>query len=60
VIEEDVFNKGDEVSLPGLGTFKKKLSSERAGKNPGTGEVITIPAKRKVSFKASSALSGLQ
>ena len=41
---------GGEVSLPGLGKLKVKETNARAGRNPRTGEVIDIPAGRKVVF----------
>ena len=33
---------GDEINLPGFGKFKVKSMSERSGRNPATGEAITI------------------
>ncbi len=48
--------KGEEVSVPGFGTFKVKVSSERDGINPLTKQKIHIAAKKNVAFKASKAL----
>lgn len=45
---------GDEVSVPGFGKFKKKVSAERIGRNPKTGEALTIAASETIGFKASS------
>ena len=42
--------KGEEVSINGFGKFKVKDSPERQGRNPATGEAITIAASRKISF----------
>ena len=42
---------GDEVALSGFGRFKVMRLAERQGRNPATGEAITIAASRK---KASS------
>jgi len=36
---------GDEVALSGFGRFKVKEVAERQGRNPGTGETITIPPR---------------
>ena len=47
---------GDEVALSGFGRFKVKEVAERQGRNPGTGETITIPASRKLNFAAAKAL----
>ena len=47
---------GHDIELRGVGVFKVKQSCERKGRNPRTGEAITIPAQRRVSFKASDAV----
>jgi len=44
------------VAISGFGTFKVKETKARMGRNPKTGEPIQIPAKKKVSFKASKEL----
>lgn len=44
------------VALVGFGTFSVSERSERTGRNPKTGEAITIPAKRLSNFKAGKAL----
>ena len=38
-------------SFPGFGTFTVKERAERKGRNPRTGEEITIAASRTVGFK---------
>ncbi len=43
---------GEDVRIPGFGTFKMKTVAARKGRNPATGEVIDIPTKEKVTFKA--------
>lgn len=45
---------GDKVALVGFGTFATSERPARQGKNPRTGEVIEIPAKTVVKFKAGS------
>ena len=47
---------GDKVAIAGFGSFEVKESAEREGRNPKTGETITIPAAKKPSFSASKAL----
>ncbi|TAN50869.1 MAG: HU family DNA-binding protein [Methylococcaceae bacterium] len=47
---------GDEVTLPHLGKFTIKERAARQGRNPATGEAITIPAGRAVVFKPVKAL----
>jgi len=48
--------EGEKVQLIGFGTFEVKESSEREGRNPKTGETITIAASKKPSFSASKVL----
>ena len=55
----EILQQGGKVSLSGLGTFKVKGRKARKGRNPKTGEVIEIPAGRKISFKGSLSLKRL-
>ena len=48
--------KGEKVQLIGFGTFEAKATAEREGRNPKTGEKITIAAGKKPTFAASKAL----
>jgi len=47
---------GDSVTLVGFGSFEVKERAERKGRNPQTGEEITIAAARLPSFKAGKSL----
>jgi len=47
---------GEKVQLIGFGTFEIRERSARQGKNPRTGETVTIPAARVPVFKAGKAL----
>lgn len=42
----DTLAKGDEVVLVGFGSFTVKTQKARTGRNPQTGEKLTIPAKK--------------
>ena len=42
-----------KVQLVGFGTFSSKVRAARKGRNPRTGEAITIPEATVISFKAS-------
>jgi len=50
---KNVLGNGDEVTIPGFGTFKIANRAERSGRNPRTGEVIHIPASKLPAFKVS-------
>lgn len=51
--------KGDRVALVGFGSFSVSEREARQGRNPQTGKVITIPAKKVVKFKAGAELAGV-
>ena len=48
--------KGQQVSVVGFGTFSVKHRAARSGRNPRTGETISIPASNVPGFKAGKAL----
>lgn len=48
--------KGEEVSINGFGKFTVKDRPEREGRNPSTGESMTIAASKKVAFTAAKGL----
>jgi DNA-binding protein HU-beta len=52
----DVLKRGDSVSLVGFGTFEVRERQARTGRNPRTGETMTIAASKAPSFKAGKAL----
>ena len=49
-------SKGEKVTIAGLGTFLVSKRKERKGRNPQTGETITIPAGRMPKFRAGESL----
>ncbi|RYF21154.1 MAG: HU family DNA-binding protein [Oxalobacteraceae bacterium] len=52
----DAAAKGEEVAISGFGKFTVKDRAERPGRNPSTGEAITIAASKKMSFTPAKAL----
>lgn len=48
--------RGEEVKLSGFGNFQIRSKAPRPGRNPRTGELIPIDARRVVTFHASSKL----
>ena len=48
--------KGGTVSLVGFGTFAVTKRASRTGRNPRTGELIPIDARRVATFHASHKL----
>ncbi|MFH1942364.1 MAG: integration host factor subunit alpha, partial [bacterium] len=47
---------GEDVLISGFGKFCVKEKKERRGRNPQTGEDLTLGARRIVSFNASGRL----
>ena len=47
---------GDKVQLVGFGTFEVSERAAREGRNPQTGETMTIAACKAPKFKAGKAL----
>ena len=48
--------KGDEVRLVGFGTFSLSKRKASTGRNPRTGEPMTIKASSQPKFKAGKGL----
>ena len=53
---EGALKKKEEVRLVGFGTFATADRKESMGRNPRTGEEMTIPASTSVKFKAGKGL----
>ncbi len=49
--------KGETVTLVGFGSFSTAERAARVGRNPKTGEVINIKARRSPRFKPGKALT---
>lgn len=47
---------GEKVQLIGFGNFEVRNRAERKGRNPQTGQEITIAASKVPAFKAGKAL----
>ena len=54
-IEEGLKSEG-KVTLTGFCTFATQHKEARQGRNPRTGEAVTIPARTAVSIKAGAKL----
>ncbi len=52
----DAAAKGEEVALNGFGKFTVKDMPSRDGRNPATGETITIKASRTLAFSPAKAV----
>jgi DNA-binding protein HU-beta len=52
----ETMKRGEKVALVGFGTFEAKTRKAREGRNPATGETVSIPARTVPGFKAGRAL----
>jgi len=52
----DALVRGESVKLSGFGNFQVRNKPPRPGRNPKTGEIIPIAARRVVTFHASQKL----
>ncbi len=52
----DSLKRGEKVVITGFGTFSIRNRSERPGRNPKTGEKITLPARRAPGFTPGKTL----
>lgn len=53
---KDTIESGHRLKITGFGSFVPRTRPERNGRNPQTGEIITLPEYRYVSFKPSLEL----
>ena len=53
----EILQRGDNLVIPGFGSFKVRDVKARKGRNIATGEVIKIPAHKKVKFSAGKELN---
>jgi DNA-binding protein HU-beta len=51
-----ILKKAGRLALSGLGTFEVVKRAKRAGRNPRTGEAVTIKAHKAVKFRPAKAL----
>lgn len=53
---KDSLKRGYKIPLFGLGKMYVRQSKARMGRNPATGEVMPIPARKRVRFSVAKAL----
>ena len=54
---EEILVKGENVSFIGFGKFEVVDRAERETRNPQTGKMMKVPAKKVVKFKPGKALA---
>ena len=56
VIVTEVRDNGEQITIPGLGTFKQVKRDAHEGRNPFNGEKVQIKASRNLQLKVQSSL----
>ncbi len=55
-IMKTTLESGENLKISGFGSFTVKQKADRRGRNPQTGEALTIEARRVLTFKPSALL----
>jgi len=55
-IMKSKLESGENLKISGFGNFEVKQKRDRRGRNPQTGDSITIDARRVLTFKPSNLL----
>jgi len=53
---KNTLESSEKLKIAGFGNFEVKQKADRRGRNPQTGEAITIEARRILTFKPSNVL----
>ena len=53
---KDILETGEKLKITGFGNFEVKQKADRLGRNPQTGDAITIEARKILTFKPSNML----
>jgi integration host factor subunit alpha len=53
---KDTLSNGEKLKISGFGNFVVRPKQQRVGRNPKTGDRITITARRVLTFKPSQVL----
>jgi len=56
---KETLEKGEKIKISGFGNFEVRDKRSRVGRNPQTGEVIEISARRVLTFKPSQVLKNV-
>jgi integration host factor subunit alpha len=55
-IMKESLEAGESIKVSGFGNFEVRQKADRKGRNPQTGEAITIAARKVLTFKPSTKL----
>lgn len=55
-----LYNKKEDVTIYGFGSFKHQKMAAKRARHPGTGKMITIPERDVVKFRQSETVPKLE
>lgn len=55
-ILKETLSTGEDVKISGFGNFQVRNKADRRGRNPVTGEAMTISSRKVLTFKTSPVL----
>jgi integration host factor subunit alpha len=55
-IMKNSLEDGEKIKIAGFGNFEVKQKKDRTGRNPQTGDALTIEARKVLTFKPSNVL----
>jgi integration host factor subunit alpha len=55
-IVKEILASGEDILISGFGKFNVRNKAQRRGRNPATGEELTLEARRVLTFKCSTLL----
>lgn len=56
---KETLGRGEKIKISGFGNFVLRDKRQRRGRNPQTGEPLTITERRVLTFKASQILKSI-
>lgn len=56
---KETLGRGEKIKISGFGNFVLRDKRQRRGRNPQTGEPLTITERRVLTFKASQILKAI-
>lgn len=56
---KETLERGEKIKISGFGNFEVRDKRARVGRNPQTGDVIEISARRVLTFKPSQVLKNV-
>lgn len=60
LLGSSLYEKGEDITIYGFGSFKHKKMAEKRARHPVSGEMITIPERDVIKFKQTESVGNEQ